>query len=875
MKCEKQSRSAGSHLRICGGALPTALAVLFFAIAGVTTLLADTEQSKDHQPASGIQTRLIGGLSSTDPQERQRAAKALRARGPAVAATLKDAMHGNNPATAMEARAILGEIESGVTPALERDFAEFVKHYADAEPLQKATIPYKIADSGTAGLRAIVGLYRRTRDAELLDPLSEHRHESAILMLGLGMDEEAAKMVGPPSESDLPNADTSLGAATAFLMLEGKVPEARSHLKQQPRSESNSGFMYLLDRARGDLPAARADAERIQNRPRLLDEVLARQHDWATLATRLDRNADGFFPGERFGFLCRYQQLSGNLDGVQRAAQHLIAQTDIDFQRGGALPINAAYQLFMCGYPDKAIDLLIKHHELAQASWYLPARVRFDESLSIVDTAKTKVPAQLSIVRLNSARSLRFMGRVKEARMIIQDAQDVQTAHDCGFIALEREFAAQLLARPMYRDNEASQSIFYEMGIDDWATASVWFRFLLNHYGQTSVSEALGRVRQTFQGSIPTELLARLGQAVLSETPADGSTTQSNELSAIGELLADHNCGNIAAGYFTRIEQADNSADALCKAGDFQADRGDWDAAQDDYALAFELNPLQAAPLYLRGWALTQMGQVEEGKRLMHRGEVLPLCDAEQRKKLLDAMVRHRLLNEARHEVEELLNLNGTRAYECGEAVRWAAGDARKRDDFASAATLLLDWALPRQQNGAGFLQPLASMEVPAMIHQANAEAMAHSGHFATAMAEAKAALSLVPLDPDLCVELVNFFSSSGDRAGADELYREQVAYYRALVERYHDSGSARELLGSIQVRCGRDLVEAREFAAAAVALEPGNPAFVQTLAKVDFACGNPKSAADQMRRCIELDPEMNQYRQQLATYEAGAAQSK
>lgn len=842
------------------------------ALAFAGSLLVFTTASsalpQQQDAADTILAKLIVGLGSSDRKLREQSAAALRARGIATEAALHAAARGDRP-SALQARSVLAEIASGITPALEPEFAEFVRHYADAEDLQKATVPYKIADSGTAGLRAVLGLYRRTHDAELLGPLSEHRHESAVLMLGLGMDADAAKMTGNPSADDLPSAHGTLGDATAFLLLDGRLASARSELQRQPLTEANAGVTYLLDRAAGDLPAALADARRVPRWPRLTDEILARQHDWPSMIKRLEADADELSSGEQFGFLCRYDQLVGNADDARRAARRLVTDTDVDFQKGGIHPLNAAHELFMCGFPDQAIDVLVGHHELAQASWYLPARLRFDESLSIVDIAKGKFPAEFGTARSNSAKSLHFIGRLQEARRIIQETEDVGAAHECGLTSLEEKLATQILARPEYRDSDASQSVFFTMGIDDWASASIWYRFLLRHHGPKEISQAVRDVRHTFERSMDPAVLRRLGQAVLEETTNGGSERQSDQLAAIGGLLASRNCPDVAAGFFARVERAADSADALRRAGDFQADRDNWDAAQDDYAMAFELDPLQAAPLYLRGWALCHLGRGDEGRRLMDRGDVLPLCDAEQRKKLLDAMIRHDLLPEARREVQQFVNLNGSGSFESGEALRWAAGDARQRKDFSAAVTLLLDWSLRMQQGGAGFLQPLAAMEVPAMIHQADAEAMVSAGRIGAAMNDAKAALALVPLDPDLPVDLVKLFADSGYKVEADELYREQAALYRGLIDRYHESGSARHLLASMQLRCRRDLADAQEFAAAAAALEPDNPAFLETLSQVDFARGDLKGATDQMRRCVEIDPESNRYRQQLAVYEA------
>ena len=47
---------------------------------------------------------------------------------------------------------------------------------------------------------------------------------------------------------------------------------------------------------------------------------------------------------------------------------------------------------------------------------------------------------------------------------------------------------------------------------------------------------------------------------------------------------------------------------------------------------------------------------------------------------------------------------------------------------------------------------------------------------------------------------------------------------------------------------------------------------YLDTLAEVYFARGDAASAAAQIRRCIELEPQVKRHRKQLARFEAGAA---
>src|SRR5262249_33164992 len=49
--------------------------------------------------------------------------------------------------------------------------------------------------------------------------------------------------------------------------------------------------------------------------------------------------------------------------------------------------------------------------------------------------------------------------------------------------------------------------------------------------------------------------------------------------------------------------------------GDFLAGQKRWELAAAQYGRAWDLNRTEPLPLYLKGWALVQAGQAQEGKR--------------------------------------------------------------------------------------------------------------------------------------------------------------------------------------------------------------------------------------------------------------------
>jgi tetratricopeptide (TPR) repeat protein len=70
--------------------------------------------------------------------------------------------------------------------------------------------------------------------------------------------------------------------------------------------------------------------------------------------------------------------------------------------------------------------------------------------------------------------------------------------------------------------------------------------------------------------------------------------------------------------------------------------------------------------------------------------------------------------------------------------------------------------------------------------------------------------------------------------------------------------------------RLGRKLDEALAHAQRATALAPDKAAYLDTLAEVHFRRGEPQKAVELARRCIELEPEREFYREQLERFEKG-----
>jgi tetratricopeptide (TPR) repeat protein len=77
--------------------------------------------------------------------------------------------------------------------------------------------------------------------------------------------------------------------------------------------------------------------------------------------------------------------------------------------------------------------------------------------------------------------------------------------------------------------------------------------------------------------------------------------------------------------------------------------------------------------------------------------------------------------------------------------------------------------------------------------------------------------------------------------------------------------------LAWLYARCGVKLAEAQTHAERAVALQPRNAAYLDTLAEVAYRRGDKAKALELMGRCATLDPHDPVHQSRRAAFEHGA----
>jgi tetratricopeptide (TPR) repeat protein len=817
---------------------------------------------------------LIEKLGDSDPGVREQAGRALWAKGHDAEPALREAANSPYPEVARRASAILRDFTYGLYPDTPPAIFDLLNQYRKGDPQQKRMAVWAMGSNGFPGVRVLLKLREEEHDPNFRQMISQallsKEHDAIVTMLADGEVSGIEKIL-EHAAADSPGAAQDY---VALLLLNGELPAKMTALKAQPLTPATASLQALMARAAGDLTTAREAAEK-SNDSQLLESVLVDQDDWTALAARLSADGQGLRPPERLGFLCAYYRLAGDADASAKAAADLVEQAR---RIASDYPL-CARNLFLNGKPGQGVSVLLDHHDYLRAADYLAPRLRIREALELPALAAKNQPAAAIQVKARTVGTLEFAGKTDQAQsLMVEVAREnrlrndfptwtwlVEGAASLGMQAVADDYAASALAKG--NNQTLFPSLFEKLRLGDGSAATLWWLCLRHGHNLPPPADSLSRLRAIFSQTLRPEQWSELDEAARQSSADLQEGSREYWEQVVAQTFTDAGQEKLARQWVHRLARSSNPI-ALIHAGDFEAAKSEWAAAAGDYDKAWKQDRTQAAALFLHGWVLVQSGHQTEGQAQMELAHRLPLGNAAARYAMVEALSRHNLNQDVRRELDLILRITSPQSAYRNEAMRLTAADLAAKGDHLRAAALLERAFLQNLTQDIFWTDQWGNVVMPALVHRMRAVGLIETGQIEAGIKEAGIGLEQSPSDADALIEVVSALDKSGHKSQADALYERQTSVYRKFITDYPNSGPGHNQLAWSQVMCHREPEDALKNAKRAVELEPSSTASLDTLAEVYFAQGNVANAAAQMKRCIELEPQVKRHRKQLARFE-------
>jgi tetratricopeptide (TPR) repeat protein len=253
----------------------------------------------------------------------------------------------------------------------------------------------------------------------------------------------------------------------------------------------------------------------------------------------------------------------------------------------------------------------------------------------------------------------------------------------------------------------------------------------------------------------------------------------------------------------------------------------------------------------------------------MQLARMLPLADGAKRRALADGLKERKLTEQAVAEWELVLRSTAFRDWYGSNASLNLGNTLSGKDQLAAAA----NWealALSVLKTSSSFLEVDGYLQLPHLVHKSRARGLLAEGKHAEALENLRISQAAYPGNIDLAEDLIPELEAAGQRGAADDLFAKVFLPNEQVCADFPDNASAHNNLAWLAARSGRKLDEALLHARRAVALEPENAAYLDTLAEALFRTGSRVEAIELARRCLEKEPENEHFKQQLSRFSAG-----
>jgi len=829
--------------------------------------------------------RWVDQLGDKRFASREQASKHLWAAGQAAEPALSAALQSTDPEVRRRARDILDKFKYGIYPDTPRNVLKLIADYRAGDQKVRQSTVRELFKLGRPGWRAMLKLVATEENADvrrvLVQQVAQETATAAKAQVADGRLDEAAELLELGVASQ---AAPALCHYAAFHLLRGTLDDKIRQARARTGHKQAAELLVYLYRANGDLKSAHRAAEQ-SGQTELLEAVLDEQGDWKALSKVLSRKPEGTSSAIlATAILATVHRLAGDTAAFEADVRQLASDPDPDAY--------CIHGLFFNDRPREAIAAQVKAKQLGAAVSALCFQMKFGEAFELADRAGDLSDRERILVDIARARALYVMGNRDKALAQFSHVADGLKAEgrDFGYATLIEvesqlglkdqavehyaRYVAMLRSAGPKQDVRVNRSANWLLSYvfpKDRIAAEVWLEFLQTKFPDEGTAAALRRVQDLFERGKVGKDFAGLVREAEGLTPRLPLPERAWWLQGLGETCLAAGRDDLAQTYLEKAAKVEGvRAPTLVRLGDLHADKKHWRQAAECYGQASESDRKDAVPLYLRGWALTRAGQKTQGKELMARAHLLPLGDGDERYLLAEALARRQLTDGARREYDLITRTDEFHSFYAGSIMGQVARDAVARKDYLKAADCYQRIMLNLLHRGGTFRDAKNFLAVPYLAHARRAQGLVAAGRVGEARPHIQACLDVLPGDVELPIALVPELDRAGHKKEGEQLFARVFAFYEKLCADHPRSGSWHNSLGWLAARCRRRLDTGLVYARKAVALEPKNAAFLDTLAEVHFQRGERNKAVALMKTCIGYEPKREYFRQQLRRFEAG-----
>ncbi len=841
--------------------------------------------------------RWVKDLGSDEFDEREEASKKLRAAGEVAEEALRKAARSKDVEVSRRAKEILSDFKWGVYPETPKKIVDLVGAYQSAAASEKASVLRKFYKAGPAGCRILLKVATAEEDPlvrrEVFGKMARELSYNMPLLLESGRFDAVEALLELGLASETKPAYTNYAA---YYLLANKLDHQIARWKAlaatHPTGKPQYEVLFYLYRARGDLKSARLAAEKAE-RLDLEESALHEAGDWRALAARPELIST---PNalEKMGYRATYARLAGDHKALGAALADLRKSAD---RRGDetAGPPPAAKALFINDQIAAALALLEGPENRSLRFDVLVARADVAGAFKLVEKAKAAGSEDVAALELMQARILYLLGEKDKGAAIFKRYRDdvKDGTAEAWFAHLVEEENRAGLREQAFKDAVRVTAVTKDTARVPLLLLSklypnkkdevqvVWSLLYREGKGKTA-DKLFAEARALMNGKAGAKEIAAL-VATVEKRPRLAPHQMAHLWLVVAEVA--QKCKQEASA-ISCLEKA-NAAKAQVRLGDLFAANKDYARAavsyRKAYRMALDLPVARASSdedtaelaLYLQGWALAKGGKTALGKKLVEQAHWLPLGDARARYELARSLGKrgHAAGAEREHDLLRRVGeptLTETESFYTGEGLLGAATPALRKKDYFRAATAFEQAMMRSLRPTVHFLNPVAHVGVPAMVHRVRAQGLLEKGKVAEALDEIALAQNALPGSIDVAVRLVPELVKRGRKKEAATVFARALAVQEKLARDYPRYASAHNSAAWLSACCGRDLDKGLLHARKAVELVPDVAGYHDTLAEVLFQKGLKKEATAAQKKAVELAPRRAYFRKQLKRIEAG-----